>query len=286
MSQAFYVRAGRAGASDLSVRVPELAPLRDCTVSVFGLGALGSPAVLELAKAGLGELRVVDCDVVDPGTSVRWSLGLSVAGLPKDEVLSDFIGQNYPFTKVVHFRHRIGGTRSANDCAAMPADQEIIHKMTAGTSAILDATAEVGVQHLLSDIAREEGVTLVGVDATFGGWGGNICRIRPDGCWMCYRQACLNGYVMPPPADPNGSVQPAGCADPTFTGSSFDLGLIALTAARVVVSTLCEGRSEGYPTCDHDVITISLRAEGGGFQLPSFKGYTLTPQEGCPRCGI
>jgi molybdopterin/thiamine biosynthesis adenylyltransferase len=44
-------------------------------VGVVGLGALGAPVVLELAKNLTGELRILDGDHVDAGTIVRWPVG-------------------------------------------------------------------------------------------------------------------------------------------------------------------------------------------------------------------
>jgi molybdopterin/thiamine biosynthesis adenylyltransferase len=269
----------------LAARIPELAPLREKTVSVFGLGALGAPGVLELARAGVGELRLLDCDIVDAATSVRWPFGFAAAGLPKAQVIQDFIRRNYPFTRVLGIQHRLGGVRSGFENS--PSDHEVVERMTAGTSIILDATAEVGVQHFLSDLASDLGVPFVSVDATYGAWGGSICRIRPErtrGCWMCYRAACLDGTIVTPPANPIEEVQPAGCADPTFTGTSFDLGIVALSAIRVVISTTCEGSIAGYPQCNWDVITVSFRDQSGEFVLPRFEGYSLNPHGRCPRC--
>jgi len=288
MTELFFARAGRAGPTDLVTRIPELAPLREKTVSLFGLGALGAPCALELARAGVGELRVLDGDIVDPATVVRWPIGFTAAGLPKSQVIAETIERNYPFTRVLGIPHRLGGVRNGEPKES--SDHEVVEKMTAGTSAILDATAEVGVQHFLSDLARELGVPFICVDATFGAWGGNVCRVRPGktaGCWMCYRASCLDRdrTIVPPPEDPKGEVQPAGCADPTFTGTSFDLGIVALFAVRTLISTLCEGAAGGYPESEWDAVTISLRNESGGFVLPQFQGYVLLPHKDCPRCG-
>ena len=286
MSELFFSRAGRAGPTDLAKRIPELGPLCEKTVSLFGLGALGAPCALELSRAGLGELRVLDGDIVDPATAVRWPIGFSAAGCPKSQVITETIQRNYPFTRVRGFSRRLGGTRDGELMETN--DYEVVEKMTANTSAILDATAEVGMQHFLSDLARELAVPFVSVDATFGAWGGNVCRIRPGktaGCWMCYRAACLDGTVMPPPSDPQGEVQPAGCADPTFTGTSFDLGIVALSAVRMLASALCEGLVGGYPESCMDVVTISLRGESGKFRLPHFEGYPLLQHGNCPQCG-
>lgn len=61
--------------------------LRTAKVAVFGLGGVGSFAVEALARAGIGALRVVDHDVVNPTNLNRQLFGLhSALGVPKVEI--------------------------------------------------------------------------------------------------------------------------------------------------------------------------------------------------------
>ena len=99
----YLVRAGRAGRADLISRVPELAALQGHRVAVIGLGGVGAPSTLEFARSGVGELRLLDHDIIDPGTIVRWPLGIHAAGLSKAEALSHFIANNYPYTKAITY---------------------------------------------------------------------------------------------------------------------------------------------------------------------------------------
>jgi molybdopterin/thiamine biosynthesis adenylyltransferase len=54
----------RDGESGLGHRVPAVAALRNAKVAVIGLGAIGSPIAIELARNGVGKLHVLDHDVV------------------------------------------------------------------------------------------------------------------------------------------------------------------------------------------------------------------------------
>lgn len=64
-----------------------LAKLRNARVAVFGLGAVGSYAVEALARAGIGYLRLVDCDVVHRSNFNRQLYALeSTLNRPKAEV--------------------------------------------------------------------------------------------------------------------------------------------------------------------------------------------------------
>lgn len=284
-STIYLARAGRAGADDILVRTPELRVLREKTLCVFGLGCLGAPSTLEFARAGVGELRIVDHDFVDPGTAGRWPLGLSACGLPKAKVLEEFISRNYPSTRVMPVVHLIGGVRDPK--GGVPSDLDVLKTVTEGASAIYDATAEVGVQHYLSHLARSLGIPYIGVVGTYGGWGGKIVSIVPDrtaGCWMCYRYAFDDGTIPEPPSDPKGEVQPLGCGDVTFTGAGFDMSLIALSGVRMAVSVLCGGADGSYPPADWDVMTMSLRTEDGRHIAPAFREYKLLKHVDCPYC--
>jgi tRNA threonylcarbamoyladenosine dehydratase len=66
-----------------------LEKLKNARVAVFGLGAVGSFAVEALARAGIGYLRLVDCDVVRPSNFNRQLYALeSTLDRPKAEVAS------------------------------------------------------------------------------------------------------------------------------------------------------------------------------------------------------
>ena len=64
-----------------------LARLQKAHVAVFGLGGVGGYAVEALARAGVGQLTLVDNDTVSPSNLNRQLLALhSTVGLPKAEV--------------------------------------------------------------------------------------------------------------------------------------------------------------------------------------------------------
>ena len=149
----YFIRAGRAGREDLSVRTPELAPLNGKTVALFGLGCIGAAIAVELARCGIGALRMLDHDYVDPATTARWPFGLAAAGALKADYLRNFIETNYPTTAVTSSVHRLGGI-NLGDQADVPSDREVLVTMIESASLIVDATTEEGVQHFLANYAR------------------------------------------------------------------------------------------------------------------------------------
>jgi molybdopterin/thiamine biosynthesis adenylyltransferase len=280
----YLAKAYYASRKELEQRVPELRPLTCKTIAVVGLGCLGAPSALEFAKAGVGDLRLVDPDKVDPATVVRWPWGFQASGHSKVELIHNIISRNYPYTKIKQFDFRIGSIRNPDQSPASHLD--IIEDILADVDLIYDTTAELGVQQFLSDWAWTRGIAYVGVSGTFGGWGGKAFRIRRlpgAGCWFCYRCHCDEGTIPEPPSAPDqqGNVQPTGCADPTFTGAGFDMLQIALSGVRLAVSTLCEGVADGYPAIEHDAIHIGFRSNDGQLILPSYRGYSVTIHPEC-----
>jgi len=281
MAKAFY-----ASPEALALRIPEMRALREKTIAVFGLGCLGAPSVLEFARAGVKCVRLVDYDIVDPATAVRWPIGFTATGHKKTMVLQDFVHRNYPYTTCGVFDLKVGAVREVR--SERRSDQDWIEEITKDAHLIYDATAELGVQHFLTDCTWSRRIPYVGLSGTLGGWGGKVFRVRPwkgTGCWYCYRIACDKGDIPEPPSAPEhqGMIQPTGCADPTFTGAGFDMLEIAMTGVRMAVSTLCEDIAGAYPPTDWDIVHIRLRAENGLLIPPSFDTYETKPHPECPR---
>ena len=285
--QGYIAKAFYASQKDLSSRIPELQPLQDKTVVVFGVGCLGAPSVLEFARAGIKEIRILDYDVVDPATTVRWPIGFMATGHKKVTILQDFSRRNYPYTDCQAYDFKLGDVKEPN--ANRPLDQEFITKITQDCDLIYDATTELGVQYFLTDFACTRQINYIGLAGTYGAWGGNVFRIRPwkgSGCFCCYLKSREKGAIPEPPsADEEQDVtQPTGCADPTFTGASFDMLQIALMGVRMAVSTLCEGVADAYPPMTYDVVHIHLRNKDGLLLPPIFNTYETNPNPECPNC--
>lgn len=274
----YFVRALRGGRDDYSTRIPELEGLRPKKVLVVGLGCLGAPSVIEFAKAGVGEIRILDHDHVDPATSVRWPLGIAAAGIPKAEAMARFIAENYPRTVVISRVRRLGAPRE--DRSARP-EEEILAELLFGADLIYDATAEIGISHLLSDYASREGIPYVSVSSTVGGWGGLVTRIKKGtGCWSCFLTQLGDGRIRLPSASETAIVQPAGCGNPTFTGAGFDVLHVALLGVRTAVATL----GTQYPNPPWDVATLDLRESDGSMIEPRWSATTIAKTQGCRSC--
>jgi len=277
----YFAKSSRAGRQDLGTRIPQLAGLIDKKVTIIGLGCLGAPSVLEFARCGVGELRIIDFDRVEAGTIVRWPFGMQSIGRLKTEIIENFLKENYPFSEVISFQHRIGEVRESE---GQRSDNDVLDAALEETDLVYDASAELGVQYLLSSLSSERSIPYISISTTFGAWGGRLVRIRPkktEGCWVCSRHRIKDGSLPSPIADPKGEFQPVGCANPTFTGTGFDTGIIALGGVRLAISTLTEDEQVGYPRFDWDVGIISLRDEKGNAITPSYCTFELKKHPLC-----
>ena len=284
----YYARTGFYDRRYLFTRIPELGFMPDMTVSLVGLGCLGASIALELARAGVGTLRMMDGGCVDPGSTVRWPLGLTAVGCYKTQTIADHIATEFPLTKPEPINWKLGQIRDQAVDGARP-EWELVSQLVASTNLVIDATAEFGVHHHLSDVAREQGVPYLTVSGVEGGWGGEIYRLVPgrtEGCWVCLQYWMRDKAVPEPAAPPEGSgtVQPAGCANPTYTGAGFDLGQIALAAVQLAVSTLSMGRTGQYPDPDWDYVIMSRRDVNGALTVPTWKTGQISTHPDCPIC--
>ena len=219
-----FARTQYAGDADLRKRVPELAPLASRTAAVIGLGSIGGPIAFDLARAGVGNLLVIDFDLFDVGNSCRWPLGLSAVGMPKSQVVAMWIKNEYPWTQVRQRQHRFGGVVLGDARNRQATDFEVLDDLLKA-DLVIDATAEWGVQHVISDWCRANRRAFLAVTGTWGGWGGEVVRIIPSrtvGCWHCY-MGSTSGNAAAPFKQPETGVQPRGCGDPTFTGAGIDM---------------------------------------------------------------
>lgn len=274
-----FVRTARAGEDDLAARMPATKLLQGKSVAFFGAGAVGAPAAIELARAGVGHLLLVDHDLVDPATIRRWPFGLSALGSLKVEALKRHLAGDYPWTEIEIDTMKIGGVEEGD---AGPSQGARLAALLDGRDIVIDCTAELGVNHLLSELARVRCVPYVLANATPGGWGGMVASFTGAGpCWLCLRHALYGDSAIPlPPADPAGELQPLGCADPTFTGSAFDLAEVSLELVRTAAGLLT-GAAGSYPEPGWQLAVLSMRDPDGRRLPPSWQAVEVPGRSSC-----
>ncbi len=82
------------------ITLPVYEKLRAASVAIAGLGGLGSHIAIMLARAGVGELLLVDFDCVDASNLNRQAYRMDQLGLPKTEALSTLIREINPCIRI------------------------------------------------------------------------------------------------------------------------------------------------------------------------------------------
>jgi hypothetical protein len=264
------VRAGRAGRADLAARVPEkYEGLRNRRVVVIGVGALGSVIVEHLARAGVGGIDIVDKDVLEPGNSTRHACTVTESGLGKAGAVAGLARRINPYIDTLVWMLPLGQAQLDADT------QERWAKAVAKADVVVDATAETGLQAFTADLARNVGKPWVSAEAVNGAWGGTIVTIPADAEWCrdCLMWHYEDGHVPMPQEDPAPMSQPVGCAEPTFTGTSADLGEVAGHTARTVLRVLSGDHVDGA-----DVVELCRDGE------PILPAWSHFQPERHPKC--
>jgi molybdopterin/thiamine biosynthesis adenylyltransferase/rhodanese-related sulfurtransferase len=164
--------------------------LRAARILCVGAGGLGSPAALYLAAAGVGELGIVDADVVELSNLQRQVLhATDRIGRPKTESAVETLAALNPDVRVTPHRVRLTA-ENARD-------------LLAGYDVILDASDNFATRYAINDAALALGRPVI--HAAIQGFEGQLTAFGPRGR-PCYR--CL--FPAPPPPEAAPSCAEAG----------------------------------------------------------------------------
>ena len=165
--------------------------LEAASVVVVGAGGLGSPAAFYLAAAGVGQLRLIDDDVVERSNLQRQILHTDAdVGVAKVESAHTRLSALNPRVTVEPVAERLD---SAN-----------VERLIAEADVVLDGGDNFPVRYLLNDACVHLGKPLVyGAVHRFEGQVSVFDAGRERGRLPCYR--CLFPEPPPPEAAPNCS---------------------------------------------------------------------------------
>ena len=274
-------RVERAAARDLTARTPLTAPASTKSVMVLGCGAIGSLVIDHLARAGVGRFMLVDKDdVLEPGNLTRHAATFQGVGLSKAVAMAQHVQainlhadvrfSVIPVGHPVEMDGRTGG--------------DLLAQLMEDADLVIDATAEVGVQEVTADMARALGKPWLMLSASEGAAGGTVVLADADAdwCFACFQWQRVDKQIPYPVSLANDTVQPIGCAEPTFVGAGFDLAEVSLQASRVAAARLLRDVEGAYPADGHDAWTLAMRTSDGTLKPPSWRGHTV---ERHPSCG-
>lgn len=226
------------------------ARLAESRVLLVGCGALGGVLAQNLVRSGVGELVLVDRDIVEISNLPRQVLfedRHAAEGTLKVEAAEESLA-------------RIGGpTRFEAHAAHLDADN--LEDLAIGCDLILDGTDNLGTRYLVNDFAIESGVPWI-----YGGVvgsGGLVMAVLPE------RGPCLRClFPEPPPTASLPTCDTAGVLLPA-------VATIASLQSGLALRLLVEGSSTQLETAllEVDVWSGELRR------------LKLARQPQCPCCG-
>jgi adenylyltransferase/sulfurtransferase len=212
----------------------------------MGLGGLGCPAAVALARAGVQRMTLVDPDRVELSNLHRQLLHrTSSLGRFKVDSAAEALQRAFPQLSLTVLPVRVGATNA--------------ERLFQAHDVVLDATDGIDVKLLLSDVAVRTGTPLVhaGVLRTSG----MALLIRPHGpCLRClFREApdedaaptCARAGVLGSVAGVMGALQAALAIRALQRAGSFPRGASAETLHRFDAEALAyrEVRLERDPEC-------------------------------------
>jgi molybdopterin/thiamine biosynthesis adenylyltransferase len=175
--------------------------LRDASVLVVGLGALGSPVAAYLAGAGVGRLGILDDGMVELSNVHRQFLHYTPdVGVAKTWSASSKLGFLNPEVLVEPFQMRIDADNAAD--------------VIAGQDLVVDCSDTFATRYAVNAACCAAGVTLV--EGGVVGLSGLVMAIRPgeSACYRCafpeapaHAASCAEAGILGPAAGVIGSLQ-------------------------------------------------------------------------------
>jgi molybdopterin/thiamine biosynthesis adenylyltransferase len=222
--------------------------LRGATAVVIGTGGLGSPAILYLAAAGVGCLRLADSDRVDPSNLNRQVLHtVADVGRPKIDSARRAVLALAPTCRVETTTERI--------------DEPSARRLVRGAGVVLDCTDNFPTRLAIADACWREGVPLV--TAAVLRLEGQLMTVIPAAGNPCYR--CLLPEAPPPDLAPGAAQEGILGAVAGVFGS-----LQAVEAVKVLLGV------------GQDYARRLLLYDG---LAGTFRTVERTPDPACPVCG-
>jgi ThiF family len=253
--------------------------LRDCLVTVIGLGSIGSAAVEALASYGVGRLALVDPDHLEAHNFARHRAHRRDQGRLKVRAVADMLKARDPKIDVEVFPVDVG------------TEADVMRPLFQRSRLILCCADGTRPRRVTNHLAYWAGKPLVmAAVAEFGAYG-EVLRLLPGrtGCYLCNRAALED--VLGLDIDAAGNYEDTEPHAP-MTAVTGDLGLVGQLAAKAAVATLLSRRGQGDQKLAGDQAIVGLRPVPP-FPEPFETQHTGTirwdatapPRDDCPVCG-
>lgn len=240
---------------------PDAKQLQGRRVAILGVGAIGSHAAEELARAGVGNLLLVDYDVLWPANLVRHAAPPGTpAGTPKTSALRDHLSQ-YPWVAV--------DVLGENESVVWTIDG--LSRLFRSSDIVIDATGHAGLAELAARVGHTEAKPYVSVALFRGGAVARVRRQALAGDTPALHRPHLDRYPEIPPLDDEAEYvgTETGCLAQVHNAPPPSVAHAAVLAAEITVDFLT-GR------CDEPDEVIEILRKG---EAPFHRLGRLRPED-------
>jgi molybdopterin/thiamine biosynthesis adenylyltransferase len=247
-------------------------------VTVIGLGTGGGLIALELAKAGVGRMRLVDFDRLETHNIARHVCGLGDIGRYKTRAVRDMLFETSPLITVE--------TWEAN----ILEQPEVLAEVVRECDLVVAATDSERSKSVINTVCWEAKVPTVYGAAYNRAFGGDVVLVIPDEtpCYECFLSVAVDLFNTEPPDNLPTDLpyeDPQRLADIIAEpGLGMDVGMIALIHAKMALLTLLRGTSSQLAPLPTNWVLWGNRAEWV-FQKPLESIFLDVPRRpNCPFC--
>lgn len=265
--------------------VVDLEALAKKTITVVGLGAVGSVVAVALAKAGAKRFRLFDHQRIEPGNVARHACDLRDVGRKKVDAVGDLIVRRNPEASVTVHDVNVLSEGGIAELSRALEESDIV----------VVATGDRESAGLVNRLSLDTGVRAVYASVLAGARGGEVFRVTPyeTPCYQCIQRYKANDPRWKAVAEYDERTRPEespgdGCGDVFAPGTAIDTDTVALAQARLTLQTLLRGEpgsSYRDEVCDY-LLVGNARGEPfrGSHHVIKDDSYRRRVQD-CEQCG-
>lgn len=254
-------------------RVSHLHPLQTKHVAIIGLGAIGSPIALELTKAGVGELTLVDPDRVSMGNIVRHVADINDVGVSKVLAVRNACKRHNPSVVINTLREWWGWI-----------DETYVSRNLSDVDLVICCIGHTPNERYINDLTRRLAIPTIYAYASAGAISGRVFSVTgtEKGCYHCHQYAIGDNKVAPLRQPPEVTTfYDEGCASPTFLGSGVDTSSISLLTSRHALELLLKDSSASIEDASYNHLVWYAQNGAGN---PMVYTYDVEPHPSCSFC--
>ena len=257
--------------------------LQEKAVLLVGCGSVGSHFAIELAKAGVGKIHLVDNDKIELENVQRYALGFQYVGVHKVTAIKEFLNSNYWLSQVESYEVSLENFLDIENLDLGKYDL------------IVSATGNPTINIYLNKLAREDKIPLlIGWNEPFGiGGHALLDSAEGKGCYRClfrnqYNIASFSGKDQPKPFHRKhlgcGEVfTPYSALDSVRTSELMTRSAISFLSDRTLKSQILSWKGD-KTDFENEGFIVSERYTNQTQEKMDENRFSFV-QNGCPNCG-